>query len=382
LRRPRPTIRARLTALYATLVALSTGALLLVSYWLLGRHFDRTLPESLAQDALDEVALQYAVAFAGVLLVAAAVGWLVAGRVLSPLKRISGTARRVSEERLGERIPVGGPQDELRELGETLNSMLDRLAHSFDAQRRFVANASHELRSPLTVIRSEAEVALANPEPDLDEMRAMAESVVHASRRTEALLSSLLILARSQRGLLRSEPVDLAAVAESAADAAARAADDEGVRLRLELVPAWVAGDAALLERLAANLIENAVRYNRPGGFVDVCTREGIAGAELRVENTGPPVDREAAARLAEPFERLQREADARGAGLGLSIVRAVSEAHGGTLSIEPRAEGGLEVSVRLPLGSRAGGATAGAARTNGAARDTGSRPSSPLPRP
>jgi signal transduction histidine kinase len=374
--RPRPTIRARLTALYATLVALSTGALLLVSYWLLGRHFDRTLPEPLARDALDEVALQYAVAFAGVLLVAAAVGWLVAGRVLAPLKRISGTARRVSEERLGERIPVTGPHDELRELGETLNSMLDRLAHSFDAQRRFVANASHELRSPLTVIRSEAEVALANPEPDLDEMRAMAESVVHASRRTEALLASLLILARSQRGLLRSEPVDLATVVESAARGAARAADDEGVKLRTALDAAAVDGDAALLERLVANLLENAVRYNRPGGFVDVSTRERSAGAELRVENSGPPVDREAAARLAEPFERLQREADARGAGLGLSIVRAVSEAHGGALVIEPRAEGGLVVSVRLPRGSVADGATARAARRNGAARAADSRPS------
>jgi signal transduction histidine kinase len=377
--RPRPTIRARLTLLYATLVALSTGALLLVSYWLLGRHFDRTLPESLARDALDEVALQYVIAFAGVLLVAAAVGWLVAGRVLAPLKRISGTAKRVSEERLGERIPVSGPQDELRELGETLNSMLDRLALSFDAQRRFVANASHELRSPLTVIRSEAEVALANPEPDLDEMRAMAESVVHASRRTEALLASLLILARSQRGLLRSDAVDLAAVSEAVADDAERAAADERVRIRTQLDAATVEGDAALLERLVANLVENAVRYNRPGGFVDVSTRDGIASAELRVENSGPPVGREAAARLAEPFERLQREADARGAGLGLSIVRAVSEAHGGSLLIEPRAEGGLVVSVRLPRGARAGGARSG---SNGAAsRGTGSRPS-PLARP
>jgi signal transduction histidine kinase len=371
MRRPRPTIRARLTALYATLVAVSTGALLLVSYWLLGRHFDRTLPEPLAQDALDEVALQYVIAFAGVLLVAAAVGWLVAGRVLAPLKRISGTAKRVSEERLGERIPVTGPEDELRELGETLNSMLDRLALSFDAQRRFVANASHELRSPLTVIRSEAEVALANAEPDLDEMRAMAESVVHASRRTEALLASLLILARSQRGLLRSEPVDLAKVVEPAAAAAARAADDERVRLRTRLDPAVVDGDAALLERLVANLLENAVRYNRPGGFVDVSTREGVAGAELQVENSGPPVDGEAAARLAEPFERLQREADARGAGLGLSIVRAVSEAHGGSLLIEPRAEGGLVVTVRVP-----GGATARAVRSNGGALASDSRPS------
>jgi signal transduction histidine kinase len=371
---PRPTIRARLTVLYATLVALSTGALLAVSYWLLGRHFDRTLPEALAQDALDEVALQYAIAFAGVLLVAAAVGWLIAGRVLSPLKRISSTAKRVSEEHLGERIPVGGPHDELRELGETLNSMLDRLALSFDAQRRFVANASHELRSPLTVIRSEAEVALANPEPDLDEMRAMAESVVHASRRTEALLASLLILARSQRGLLRSEPVNLARVVESATGGVERMAGEEGVRLKTALEPATVDGDAALLERLAANLIENAVRYNRPGGFVDVTTRDGTAGAELRVENSGPPVDREAAARLAEPFERLQREADARGAGLGLSIVRAVSEAHGGSLLIEPRAEGGLVVSVRLPRE----GATGRASRRNGAARASGSRPLNP----
>jgi len=373
MRRLRPTIRARLTALYATLVAVSTGALLLVSYWLLGRHFDRTLPDALASDALDEVALQYAIAFMGVLLVAAAVGWLVAGSVLAPLKRISATARRVSDQRLGERIPVAGPQDELRELGETLNSMLDRLALSFDAQRRFVANASHELRSPLTVIRSEAEVALANPEPDLDEMRAMAESVVHASRRTEALLASLLILARSQRDLLHSEPVDLAAVVEGVAEAAERAAADERVRLKTQLDPATVEGNAALLERLVANLLENAVRYNRPGGFVDVSTREGIASAEVRVENSGPPVDRVAAARLAEPFERLQREADARGAGLGLSIVRAVSEAHGGSLLIEPRAEGGLVVSVRLPRGARAGDA-----RRNGSA--AGVRDSRPSP--
>jgi signal transduction histidine kinase len=368
-RRPRPTVRARLTALYAALVALSTGALLLVSYWLLGRHFDRTLPEDLARDALDEVALQYLVAFAGVLLVAAAVGWVVAGRVLAPLKRIAGTARRVSEERLGERIPVSGPHDELRELGETLNSMLDRLSGSFDTQRRFVANASHELRSPLTVIRSEAEVALANPEPDLGELRAMAESVVQASRRTEALLASLLILARSQGGLLRSEPVDLAQAVGPAVDAAVPAATSEGVRLSAELGAAPVEGDAALLERLAANLLENAVRYNRPGGFVHVRTGDGAAGVELRVENSGPPVDREAAARLAEPFERLGREADARGAGLGLSIVRAVSEAHGGTLAIEPRAEGGLIASVRLPRG--------GGDRNGARARATDSRPSS-----
>jgi signal transduction histidine kinase len=348
-KRPRLTVRARLTALYTALAGITTGVLLLVSYWLLGRHFERTLPESLAGDATDEVAIQYLIAFVGVLVLAAAIGWVVAGRVLAPLKRITGTAQRVSEEHLGERIPVSGPHDELRELGETLNEMLDRLADSFDAQRRFVANASHELRSPLTVIRSEAEVALANPRPDIDELRGMAESVVQASRRTEALLASLLILARSQRGLLHRQPVDLAQAVGDAAEAAAEAAGNQGVRLTADLEPAIVEGDGALLERLAANLLDNGVRYNRPGGFVHVSTRAGIGTVELRVENTGPPVDAAAAARLAEPFERLARDADGRGAGLGLSIVRAVGEAHGGTLFIEPRAEGGLVVSVRMP---------------------------------
>jgi signal transduction histidine kinase len=372
---PRPTVRTRLTAIYVALAGLSTGILLLVSYWLLGRHFDRTLSPPQASDALDEVAFQYFIAFAGVLVLAAALGWLVSGRVLEPLQRITGTAQRVSEEHLDERIPVDGPDDELRELSETLNEMLDRLAESFDAQRRFVANASHELRSPLTVIRSEAEVALANPKPDIDELRGMAESVVQASRRTEALLASLLILARSQRGLLHSEPIDLAAVVGETADAASDTAGTESVRIDAVLEPVMVEGDAALLERLVGNLIENGVRYNRPGGFVRLRTRSGTGSAELEVENSGPPVEPEAAARLAEPFERLARDADGRGAGLGLSIVRAVSEAHGGTLAIEPRPEGGLLVTVRLPRADAtavAGSARSGASR----ARAKDSRPS------
>jgi signal transduction histidine kinase len=375
MRLPRPTVRTRLTAIYVALAGLSTGVLLLVSYWLLGRHFDRTLSPPQASDALDEVAFQYFIAFAGVLVLAAVLGWVASGRMLAPLKRITGTAQRVSEEHLDERIPVDGPDDELRELSETLNEMLDRLAESFDTQRRFVANASHELRSPLTVIRSEAEVALANPRPDLDELRGMAESVVQASRRTEALLASLLILARSQRGLLQSEPVDLASVVGEAADAASVSARDESVRIDALLEPVMVEGDAALLERLVANLIENGVRYNRPGGFVRLRTSSGIGTADLVVENSGPPVAPAAAARLAEPFERLARDADGRGAGLGLSIVAAVSEAHGGTLAIDPRAEGGLLVSVRLPRAdARDGAGSARSAASRVRARD--SRPS------
>jgi len=373
-RRPRLTVRARLTALYALLVGASTGVLLLVSLWLLGRSFERTLPDALAGAALRDVTLQYGLAFLGVLLLAAAIGWVVAGRVLAPLKHITATARRVSDESLADRIPVGGADDELRELGETLNSMLDRLEGSFEAQQRFVANASHELRSPLTVIRAEAEVALANPQPDLEELRGMAEAVVDASRRTEALLAGLLILARSQPDLLRRRPLELQAAVEAAVEDAQPDAVAEGVRLAARLEPAEVEGDAALLERVVANLIENGLRYNRPGGFVDVRTRTGVGTVELRVENSGPPVEAAAAARLTEPFERLGREADARGSGLGLSIVSAVTRAHGGTLAIEPRAGGGLVVSVRLPrMGFRVG-----ARREEQAPRDArapGSRP-------
>jgi len=373
-RRFRPTVRARLAAAYVALVGVSTGVLLAVSYWLLSRHFDRTLPEAFASDVRGEVALQYLLAFVGVVLVSAAVGWLVAGRLLAPLARITGAARRVSEERLGERIPVTGPDDELRELGETLNSMLDRLSGSFESQRRFVANASHELRSPLTVIRSEAEVALANPEPDVEELRAMAASVVEASRRTEALLSSLLILARSQRDLVRRERAELGTAARGAVDLLAQEARDESVAIELRLEPAWVEGDPALLERLAANLIENGLRYNRPGGGVFVTTRAVDGHAELVVGNSGPAVSAAAAARLAEPFERIERHAVSGGAGLGLSIVKAVSEAHGGSLRIEPRAEGGLEVTVRLPAApapaeSRARGGTDSPGRDPGAVR-------------
>jgi signal transduction histidine kinase len=178
----------------------------------------------------------------------------------------------------------------------------------------------------------------------------MAASVIEASRRTEALLTSLLILARSQRGLLREEDLDLAQAAAAAARLAEREAGAQSVRIEQALEPAPVQGDRALLERLAVNLVENGVRYNRPGGFVSVRTQRGRDGrAELHVENSGPRVSPAAAARLSQPFERLERGADGRGAGLGLSIVSAVSEAHGGEVVIEPREAGGLRVSVRLP---------------------------------
>jgi signal transduction histidine kinase len=340
----RLTIRGRLTALYAALLAASTAVLLALSWWLMDRHLHRTLPEQLADDSARTLAQQYVLAFAGTALIAIVAGWLIAGRVLAPIKRMTQAATTITDERLDERVALEGPHDELRELGETLDAMLDRLQASLDAQRRFVANASHELRSPLTVIRTETEVTLADPDASAAEFREMARIVLEATDRTEALLDGLMVLARSQRGLLRSDPVDVCAVARRAAAGGMAAARAAGVRIEVEAEGiATVPGDDSLLERLAANLVDNAVRYNAPGGWVVV--RAG-AGPAIEVENSGPVVPPEAVERLTQPFERLDRARESRGTGLGLSIVRAVAEAHGGTLEIAARPYGGLRVRV------------------------------------
>ena len=198
----------------------------------------------------------------GRVLLAVVAGWAVAGRALAPIERITRAARRVSQESLDERIALTGPEDELSELARTFDDMLDRLEQSFDAQRRFVANASHELRSPLTVIRSEAEVALANPTADPAELRQVAEVVIEATKRTEALLDGLMVLARSQQGTLKREPLDLRQIARAAAESVSREARERSVTVALDLAPAHVEGDRRLLERVIANLLENGVRYN------------------------------------------------------------------------------------------------------------------------
>jgi signal transduction histidine kinase len=353
--RLRPTVRLRLAALYGGLVLATTLLLLGVSWWLMRRHFLRTLPGAEAHDLSTRLLTQYAIALAGIVLLAGVVGWLVAGRVLAPLRRITATARRVSEERLDERIALTGPDDELRELGETLDAMLDRLQAAVDAQRRFVANASHELRSPLTIIRTEADVTLADPDADVEQLRAMGEVVLEATDRTEALLDGLLVLARTQRELRADRPVDLAVLLRRAASQVAREASVARVALQVRAEPALVLGDEPLLERLAANLAENAVRHNEPGGVAQLEVRVTDGEAVLRVRNTGAPIPQEAVRRLAQPFERLDRAVRTPGTGLGLSIVRAVADAHGGRLMLRPRPGGGLEAEVRLPLAAAGG---------------------------
>jgi signal transduction histidine kinase len=339
------TVRLRLTLLYTLLFGASAAVLLAVSAWLVHRHVERTLPPALAQEALARLDFQYALALAGTLVVAFALGWVVAGRALAPLRRVTTLARHVTQERLDERIDLHGPPDELRELADTVDGMLDRLSASFDGQRRFVANASHELRTPLTVIRAEVDVALADPDATVADLRHMGEAVLEATDRTQALLESLMVLARSQQAVRRIEPVDLAAAAHTAADLVEAEAAARAIELRLDLQPAPLEGDRPLVERLVANLLENAVRHNVPGGGVEVTTRPRL----VRVENTGASIEPDEVRRLAEPFERLQRDCDGPGAGLGLSIVRAVTDAHGAQLALRPRAGGGLVAEVAFP---------------------------------
>jgi signal transduction histidine kinase len=297
-----PNLRIRLTALYGGIFVVFAAVLLIASYWLLARHLDRTLLPDDAAASLAQLRLRYLLALAGATLVATALGWYFAGR----------------------------------ELGS--------MARALQARERFVANASHELRSPLTVIRTEADVTLTDPQATTGELRRMGEEVLVAADQMDGLLDGLMVLAMSERP--RREPLDLA----SAVGAAARTVFSDDVRVRLDLGPAAVRGERRMLERLAANLIENGVRYNAPGGYVAVSTRanEG-GGAVLDVVNSGPHVDPAVAERLTEPFERGGRAHDGGGSGLGLSIVRSVAEAHGGRLTLTPRREGGLAVRVTLP---------------------------------
>jgi len=348
----RLSVRARLTALYAALFGLAGALLLGISYWLVARHFHRTLPDRVADATLSDLRGQYALALVGTLLVAVALGWVVAGRILRPLADITATARRVSQDRLDERIALQGPHDELRELADTFDDMLDRLTAGFDAHKRFVANASHELRTPLTVLRAEVDVTLADPDAGVEELRAMGETVREATIETEQLLESLLMLARSEAGIERRAEVDLAAAARRAIEQRSGEALEHEVELRFagptqQLV---VDGDPRLLERLVANLVDNAVRHNVAGGWATVELREADDSALLTVSNGGAPVPAEAAARLLEPFQRLARRGDGPpGAGLGLSIVRSVAVAHGGRVDVRARPGGGLEVSVCVP---------------------------------
>ncbi len=284
-------------------------------------------------------------------------GWLLAGRVLRPLQTITDTTQNISENDLHQRLALSGPRDELTELGDTIDGLLGRLERAFDSQRRFVANASHELRTPLTVDRAMLQVALADPNITLDSLRAVCADVLEAGRQQERLIDSLLILARSQRGLDRKAPVDLAAVTSEVLGTRMPCAEARGLQIDAALDGATVSGDAPLIHRLVANLVDNAIRYNITTGRVQVTVAASGTGATLIVTNTGPPVAPDQVSRLLQPFQRGVPDRTASphglGLGLGLSIVVEIAAVHGASLDVQARPEGGLTVAVGFPARPR-----------------------------
>jgi signal transduction histidine kinase len=418
LRLPRHTIRLRLTAIYAVLFLLSGASLLAITYVLVQNHEKPSVlavkdgtaggsraaegiitnpaapgaagptfcsaasassvpdPAKLGQCAgffrsqavqlqaqvvsqrssfLNTLLIGSGVALAVMTLAALGLGWLVSGRVLSPLRLITRTARNISASNLHERLGLSGPDDELKELGDTVDGLLARLEGSFAAQRQFVANASHELRTPLARQRTLMEVALGDPDRSVATLEAACRRVLAAGQQQERLIEGLLTLARSQRELDQFEPVDLGAVVTEMALARSADARERDVRVRVDASPAVFAGDARLAERLVSNLLDNAIRHNHCGGQVTIRTTAAPDQAVLSVVNTGPVIQPSEVPRLFEPFRhRNATRTTGDSPGLGLSIVSAIAMAHGAAVWAWAPKDGGLEIQVRFPSGPEA----------------------------
>ncbi|MEI7032873.1 HAMP domain-containing sensor histidine kinase [Streptomyces pratensis] len=382
----RPTIRIRLTLLYGGMFLIAGILLLSIIYMLAAQALQvgsrlpfeivsgkiasdicdlplNPTPEAFnaaindcvnnqREQALDTLLNRSLLALVGLSIIAFAFGYAMAGRVLSPLGRITRTARRVAGTDLTRRIELDGPDDELKELSDTFDDMLDRLERAFTAQQRFVGNASHELRTPLAINRTLLEVHLSDPDAP-PELQQLGKTLLATNERSEQLVEGLLLLARSDNQIIERKPVDLAEVAERAIDQARTEAVAKKVEIRGGRAAAVVQGNGVLLERIALNLVQNAVRYNLPeSGWVKVTTELQHGQALLVVSNTGPVVPAYEIDNLFEPFRRLrtERTGSDKGVGLGLSIARSVARAHGGRIIAEPREGGGLVMRVTLPV--------------------------------
>jgi signal transduction histidine kinase len=311
-----------------------------------------TPPELAAQLHAAEVhhlVTVFGIALAVMAVLAAGLGWLVAGRVLRPLQVMAATARRLSGQNLTERFSLAGPRDELKDLADVFDTMLDRLQAAFDRERRFAASASHELRTPLATAQALLDIGLGDPATDAASLRQMGERVRQVNHRNIALVEGLLALAGSEQGIQAREPVNLATVATDAIDTAKSEAAALGLHVETRLSPATVTGDRALLDRLAGNLIENAIRHNHEGGRVQVLTSARDGRAAMAVANTGPPIEPAEVPALFEPFRggpARQARAGHKGAGLGLSIVNAIVTAHHGSIDAQALPAGGLSIAV------------------------------------
>ena len=300
---------------------------------------------------LHQLVIESAIALAIMAIVSTALGWVVAGRVLRPLRTMTAATRQISEANLHRRLAIRGPRDELRELADTIDGLFGRLEGAFDAQRRFVANASHELRTPLTTARALLEMIISDPDATVETFRSTCEQVLEEGEAQEQLIDALLAMARGQRGIGHREPIDLAAITGEVLQTHERDAASRGLHLDVSLDPAPCSGDRRLIERLVSNLLDNALRHNTPNGRVQVRVRSQADQATLAVSNTGPLVPAGEVERLQQPFQRLaaDRVGHGDGLGLGLSIVAAIASAHDATLDVHPGANGGLDIEVRFP---------------------------------
>lgn len=307
-----------------------------------------------AQRAADlhHLLLGSGIALAVMAVLAVAAGWLVAGRVLRPLRTITAATRQISASNLHDRLALRGPKDELRALADTVDGLLGRLQRAFDSERRFVANAAHELRTPLTLERTLLDVALADPDPSVTSLQQACKRAVAAIEGHERLIESLLTLATSERGVERAEPIDLSVVTDTALRSPHLDIGSKELAVTTNLEPAPTAGDARLVERLVANLLDNAIRYNHRHGSIHLATGTTTRGAFVSVSNSGPVIPPDQVDRLLEPFQRLvpARPGADGGVGLGLSIVAAIAGAHQADLAAHPKPGGGLVVEVRFPL--------------------------------
>lgn len=383
-------VRARLALLYAVLFLLAGSALLALTYALLADRLPKPLPAAKVvtpnaqllalckagkaggpqllskcsrvfkagaragsqsqRDRTLTTLLDVSLIGLGVATLASAgIGWLISGRVLRPVRSITESARRASELQLGDRLALAGPEDELKELADTFDVMLERLDATFVSQKRFVANAAHELRTPLTAMRTAIEVTLTKPTRSPEQLEAMAARVNRSSKQAEAILDALLTLASTEAAPATNESVDLATSAEDAVDAAALAITERRLRLETELEPAPTRGNRVLLDRMIANLVENAVRHNHPDGWIGIRTSNQDGAAVFEIANTGPAIPEEQIPTLFEPFARAaQRINSEDGVGLGLSIANAIAIAHGTLITAHSRPGGGLKVAVRI----------------------------------
>jgi signal transduction histidine kinase len=379
---PLRTFRMRLTLLYGALFLISGTALLAITYGLarnatrpqvspgsagntvmvsaqLRARFAQQNAAEAHQRAADmhQLLASSGIALLITAMLSIAMGWLVAGRVLRPLRTMTAATQRISDQNLHERLAVAGPDDELKRLGDTIDDLLARLEAAFDAQRRFVANASHELRTPLTMMRTALDVATRKPGPPTPGVTMLAGKIRAGLDKADRLVESFLTLARAQHGgSVRRSPIALDQLAATVLADHCTAISDMHLTVKQYQDGAPVPGSEALLTHLTGNLIDNAIRHNQPGGWIRVATDTGTDTARLVVENSGPVLDPGRVGELAQPFRRAvpDRTGPAHtGVGLGLSIVAAIAAAHHGTLDLHARPDGGLRVTVTLPLAAR-----------------------------